>query len=124
MSPVGGVGINLAIQDAVAAANILAGPLREGAVNTGDLARIQRRRELPTRLTQRVQALMRKQVGGSLDNSASRRIPWPVRLLERTTLPRRLRTRFIGVGIRPEHVKTPDVSNARSAGPVAHNPKM
>jgi len=124
MSPVGGVGINLAIQDAVAAANILAGPLREGAVSTGDLARIQRRRELPTRLTQRVQALMRKQVGGSLDNSASRRIPWPVRLLERTTLPRRLRTRFIGVGIRPEHVKTPDVSNARSAGPVAHNPKM
>ena len=124
MSPVGGVGINLAIQDAVAAANILAGPLREGAVNTGDLARIQRRRELPTRLTQRVQALMRKQVGGSLDNSASRRIPWPVRLLERTTLPRRLRTRFIGVGIRPEHVKTPDVSNARSAGPVTHNPKM
>ncbi len=117
MSPVGGVGINLAIQDAVAAANILAGPLREGAVNTGDLARIQRRRELPTRLTQRVQALMRKQVGGSLDNSASRRIPWPVRLLERTTLPRRLRTRFIGVGIRPEHVKTPDISNARSAGP-------
>ncbi len=124
MSPVGGVGINLAIQDAVAAANILAGPLREGAVSTGDLARIQRRRELPTRLTQRVQALMRKQVGGSLDNSASRRIPWPVRLLERTTLPRRLRTRFIGVGIRPEHVKTPDVSNARSAGPVTHNPKM
>ena len=124
MSPVGGVGINLAIQDAVAAANILAGPLREGAVSTGDLARIQRRRELPTRLTQRVQALMRKQVGGSLDDSASRRIPWPVRLLERTTLPRRLRTRFIGVGIRPEHVKTPDVSNARSAGPVAHNPKM
>ncbi len=124
MSPVGGVGINLAIQDAVAAANILAGPLREGAVSTGDLARIQRRRELPTRLTQRVQALMRKQVGGSLDDSASRRIPWPVRLLERTTLPRRLRTRFIGVGIRPEHVKTPDVSNALSAGPVAHNPKM
>ncbi len=110
MSPVGGVGINLAIQDAVAAANILTGPLRAGAVSTGELARVQRRRELPTRLTQRVQALIRKQVGGSLDNSASRRIPWPVRLLERTTLPRRLRTRFIGIGIRPEHVKTPDVS--------------
>jgi len=112
MSPVGGVGINLAIQDAVAAANILAAPLREGALSTADLARIQRRRGLPTRITQRVQALMRKQVGGSLDNSASRRMPWPVRLLESTTLPRRLRTRFIGLGIRPEHVRTPDVWGA------------
>jgi 2-polyprenyl-6-methoxyphenol hydroxylase-like FAD-dependent oxidoreductase len=118
MSPVGGVGINLAIQDAVAAANILAGPLREGGpVSTGDLARIQRRREFPTRLTQRVQALIRKQVGGSLDESGPRRLPWPLRLLERTTLPRRMRTRFIGVGIRPEHVKTPDIGKALSAGP-------
>jgi len=124
MSPVGGVGINLAIQDAVAAANIIAGPLREGVVSVGDLAKIQRRREFPTRLTQRVQALMRKQVGGSLDDSGPRRLPWPVRLLERTTLPRRIRTRFLGVGIRPEHVKTPDASNARSAGPVTHNPEM
>src|SRR5579864_373991 len=115
MSPVGGVGINLAVQDAVAASNILAGPLAVGAVSTGDLARIQRRREFPTRLTQRVQALIRKQVGGSLDDSSPRRLPWPLRLLERTTLPRRMRTRFIGVGIRPEHVKTPDVSNARSS---------
>jgi len=108
MSPVGGVGINLAIQDAVAAANILVEPLRNGSVNTHDLAKIQLRREFPARITQRVQALIRQQVGGSLDTAGSGLLPWPVRLLERTTFLRRLRTRFIGVGVRPEHVKTPD----------------
>ena len=109
MSPVGGVGINLAIQDAVAAANILAGPLREGAVSTDDLAKIQRRRSFPTRLTQRMQGIIQKQVWPGLGKSEPVRTPWPLRLLERTTLPRRMRTRFIAVGIRPEHVKTPDV---------------
>jgi 2-polyprenyl-6-methoxyphenol hydroxylase-like FAD-dependent oxidoreductase len=106
MSPVGGVGINLAIQDAVAAANILARPLSEERLSVRDLERIQRRREFPTRVTQRVQAAMRRQ-------QTSRKLPWPVRLLERTTIPRRVRTRFIGIGIRPEHVRTPDVSDAR-----------
>src|SRR5208282_1526118 len=115
MSPVGGVGINLAIQDAVAAANVLAGPLREGTVSTGDLAKIQRRREFPTRLTQRVQALIRRQVGGSLDPSGPRRLPWIVRLLERTTILRRIRTRFLGIGVRPEHVKTPDIAVCRAS---------
>jgi 2-polyprenyl-6-methoxyphenol hydroxylase-like FAD-dependent oxidoreductase len=109
MSPVGGVGVNIAIQDAVATANILAEPLRKGSDSTGDLAKIQRRREFPARITQRVQALIRRQVGGSLDTSGPGRLPWPVRLLELTTLPRRMRTRFIGIGIRPEHVKTPDI---------------
>jgi 2-polyprenyl-6-methoxyphenol hydroxylase-like FAD-dependent oxidoreductase len=64
MSPVGGVGINLAIQDAVAAANILAKPLRERDVSPRDLAKIQRRRAFPTRLTQRVQALIQKRIAG------------------------------------------------------------
>jgi 2-polyprenyl-6-methoxyphenol hydroxylase-like FAD-dependent oxidoreductase len=114
MSPVGGVGINLAIQDAVAAANIVARPLREGAVRTDDLAKIQRRRAFPTRLTQRVQALMQRQMGRGLFKPGPMRLPWPVRVLERTKLPRRIRTRFIAVGIRPEHVKTPDVSNSRT----------
>jgi 2-polyprenyl-6-methoxyphenol hydroxylase-like FAD-dependent oxidoreductase len=113
MSPVGGVGINLAIQDAVAAANILAGPIRDGTVSTRDLAQVQRRREFATRLTQRAQALIRQQVGGRLDASGPRRLPWTMRLLERTTVPLRMRTRFIGIGIRPEHVKTPDISAAR-----------
>lgn len=111
MSPVGGVGINLAVQDAVAAANILAGPLRGSAVSVEDLARIQRRRSLPTRLTQRMQGLIQKQVWRGLNKPEPARPPWPLRLLERTTLPCRMRTRFIAVGFRPEHVKTPDVHN-------------
>jgi len=109
MSPVGGIGINLAIQDAVAAANILAGPLREGNVSTRDLAKIQRRRDFPTRVTQRLQEVLRKQVGRDVGKSGTGRPSWPLRLLERTTLPCRTRTRFVGVGIRPEHVKTPDI---------------
>jgi 2-polyprenyl-6-methoxyphenol hydroxylase-like FAD-dependent oxidoreductase len=106
MSPVGGVGINLAIQDAVAAANTLAGPVSEGRLNVRDLERIQRRREFPTKITQRVQEAMRRQ-------QTSRQLPWPVRFLERTTIPRRMRTRFIGIGIRPEHVRTPDAFDVR-----------
>jgi 2-polyprenyl-6-methoxyphenol hydroxylase-like FAD-dependent oxidoreductase len=114
MSPVGGVGINLAIQEAVATANIVAGPLRDGAVTADDRAKIQRRRAFPTRLTQRAQELIRKQMGRGLFKPGPTRLPWPLRLLERTKLPRRIRTRLIAVGIRPEHVKTPDVSNART----------
>jgi 2-polyprenyl-6-methoxyphenol hydroxylase-like FAD-dependent oxidoreductase len=110
MSPVGGVGINLAIQDAVATANILAGPLREGTLRIRDLAKIQRRRALPAKITQRIQDAMRRQIG------SNRRLSWPRRLLEATTLPRRMRTRFISVGIRPEHVRTPDVFEAGPFG--------
>src|SRR5215510_4343459 len=108
MSPVGGVGINLAIQDAVAAANILAEPLRKGVVTGDHLARIQRRRSFPTRLTQRMQGIIQKQIFRGLDRPEAPRPPWPLRLLERTGLPCRMRTRFISVGFRPEHVKTPD----------------
>jgi len=111
MSPVGGVGINLAIQDAVAAANILARPLREGALRTGHLAKIQRRRAIPARFTQRVQGVILRQV------SANRRLPLPLRLLEATTLPRRMRTRFVSIGIRPEHVETPHAFNGRGRLP-------
>jgi 2-polyprenyl-6-methoxyphenol hydroxylase-like FAD-dependent oxidoreductase len=109
MSPVGGVGINLAIQDAVAAANILAGRLRDCTVTVEHLAQLQRRRAFPTRLTQRLQALIQKQNWRGLGKSRPVRLPWAVRVLERTTLPCRARTRFIGVGFRPEHVETPDV---------------
>ena len=110
MSPVAGIGINLAIQDAVATANILAEPLRKGSLSATDLAKIQRRRAFPTRVTQRLQVVIRKQVGRDVGKSGTTRPPWPVRLLERTTLPCRLRTRFVGVGIRAEHVKTPEIS--------------
>jgi len=109
MSPIGGVGINLAIQDAVAAANILAEPLRKGVVSGKHLAKIQRRRSFPTRLTQRMQAIIQRQVWRGLDKPQAARPPWAMRQLERTTLPCRMRTRFIGVGFLPEHVKPPDV---------------
>jgi 2-polyprenyl-6-methoxyphenol hydroxylase-like FAD-dependent oxidoreductase len=109
MSPVGGVGINLAIQDAVAAANILAEPLGKGAVSLSHLAAIQRRRAFPIRLTQRMQRVLQKQSFRGLGKSEPARLPWLLRLLERTTLPCRMRTRFIAIGFRPEHVKTPDI---------------
>ena len=109
MSPIAGIGINLAIQDAVAAANILARPLFEGTVTASDLAKVQRRRAFATRVTQRLQEVIRKQTGRDVGKSGTARPLWPVRLLEHTTLLCRLRTRFVGVGIRPEHVKTPDI---------------
>ena len=109
MSPVGGVGINLAIQDAVAAGNVLAEPLRNGTVTLDHLARVQRRRLFPTRLTQHMQGILEKQLFRGMGKSEPAPISWPVRLLERTTLLCRMRTRFIAVGFRPEHVTSPDV---------------
>jgi 2-polyprenyl-6-methoxyphenol hydroxylase-like FAD-dependent oxidoreductase len=109
MSPVGGVGINLAIQDAVAAANLLAAPLREDRLTTEDLRRVQRRRELPTRLTQRAQLLVQNRVirrvlGGGAGTLTP---PLAVRLLARFPFLRRIPARLIGIGFRPEHVKSP-----------------
>jgi 2-polyprenyl-6-methoxyphenol hydroxylase-like FAD-dependent oxidoreductase len=106
MSPVGGVGINLAIQDAIAAANVLIPALTESSVDVRHLRAIQRRREFPTRLTQLLQELIRRQIGGCITDPEPRLLPWPVRLLERTGLPCRARTRFIALGIRPEHITT------------------
>jgi 2-polyprenyl-6-methoxyphenol hydroxylase-like FAD-dependent oxidoreductase len=104
MSPVGGVGINLAIQDAVAAANVLIPVLTQDSVNVRHLRTIQRRREFPTRLTQLLQELIRRQIGGCITDPEPKRLPWPVRLLEKTSLPCWARTRFIALGIRPEHI--------------------
>src|SRR5437667_233231 len=85
MSPVGGIGINLAIQDAVAAANLLAAPLRQGQVSADDLRAVQRRRELPTRLTQRLQVFIQDRVLNRIlaGRVATGRVPLPVRLLAR-----------------------------------------
>lgn len=106
MSPIGGVGINLAIQDAVAAANLLARPLREGAVSARELRRVQRRRAFPTRVTQLFQVfLQRRYLGPALGLQAPLpRLPWPFRLLRAFPMLRRIPARMIGVGIRPEHV--------------------
>jgi len=116
MSPIGGVGINLAIQDAVAAANILAQPLLAGAVSDEQLRKVQQRREFPTRMTQRFQVFAHKRViGPALSNPAPvRRLPLPFRLLQRFAVLRRIPARMIGLGFRPEHVRTPD---AKSAAP-------
>jgi 2-polyprenyl-6-methoxyphenol hydroxylase-like FAD-dependent oxidoreductase len=109
MSPVGGVGINLAIQDAVAAANRLAAPLREGRLTENDLHAVQRRRELPTWLTQRLQVFLQDRVIRTVLGSTRRFAPpWPLRLLRWFPFLRRIPARLIGMGFRPEHVHTPD----------------
>jgi 2-polyprenyl-6-methoxyphenol hydroxylase-like FAD-dependent oxidoreductase len=110
MSPVGGVGINLAIQDAVAAANLLAIPLAAGAPLVEDLRRVQRRRELPTRITQWFQLMIQKRViARVLAGSGPVKPPLLVRLLAGIPFLRRIPARLIGIGIRPEHVRTPAV---------------
>ena len=111
MSPIGGVGINLAIQDAVAAANILVRPLARKRVRSGDLARVQKRRMFPTRVTQNIQlAIQTRVIARVLTTSAKRLpIPFPVRLLGWFPILRRIPARVVGLGIRPEHVRTPDV---------------
>jgi 2-polyprenyl-6-methoxyphenol hydroxylase-like FAD-dependent oxidoreductase len=108
MSPIGGVGINLAIQDAVAAANILAPRLLQGTVNEDDLRAVQRRREFPTRATQQLQLFVQKRVIGQvLQGTGKLSPPLAVRLLGQWPLLRRIPARLIGLGFRPEHVKLP-----------------
>ena len=108
MSPVGGVGINLAIQDAVAAANLLAQPLRDGHVIASDLAKVQARRAWPTELTQRAQLIVQNRViRRVLDSTARLTPPYALRLLARFPFLRRIPARMIGLGLRPEHVQTP-----------------
>ncbi len=108
MSPVGGVGINLAIQDAVAAANLLAGPLRDGLLTIDHLRQVQQRRELPTRITQRLQVLIQHRVIRPLLGSREPlKPPLFLRLLASVPLLRRIPAHLIGIGIRPEHVRTP-----------------
>ena len=106
MSPIGGVGINLAIQDAVAAANILAAPLRAGAVGTDELAAVQRRRMFPTRATQWLQVQIQNRIlRRVLASRANPAPPWPLRLVDRCPLLQRIPARLVGMGLRPEHVR-------------------
>jgi 2-polyprenyl-6-methoxyphenol hydroxylase-like FAD-dependent oxidoreductase len=105
MSPIGGVGINLAVQDAVAAARLLARPLREGRLALADLQRVQRRREWPMRVVQRMQLTMQDRlIRPILAADGPVRMPGFLRLLARFPLLRRIPAWFIGVGVRPEHV--------------------
>ena len=107
MSPIGGVGINLAIQDAVATANILGPKLQQGTPTEADLRAVQQRREFPTRATQRLQVLVQNNVIRRILNS-DRPLSLPRSLTPLRSWPwlRRIPARFIGLGFRPEHIKT------------------
>jgi len=109
MSPIGGVGINLAIQDAVAAANFLAGPLARGAEVSGLLHRVQQRRMLPTRVLQRVQTIIQDRIIWPVLQNGDRieQAPLAVRLLDRFPPLRRLPGRLMGLGVRRERVRSP-----------------
>lgn len=108
MSPAGGVGINLALQDAVATANLLARKLREGPVSLADLDQVQKRREWPVRLIQTMQVFIhRRVVSGRPSSGANDSLPLIGRLFRWFPLLRRLPARFIGIGPRPEHIHSP-----------------
>ena len=109
MSPIGGVGINLAIQDAVAAANILAAPLKAGRVTEALLEAVQRRRTMPMRVIQWLQVQVQNNVlNPVLKSSARPEPPFAAKLLNWFPPLQRLPARIIGLGVRPEHVRTPE----------------
>lgn len=106
MSPIGGVGINLAVQDAVAAANILVQPLLENRLTTQDLKRVQERRWLATTAIQRFQVFAQNTIFKSaLAEGGWKKVPWPLRLIQRFPFIQRIPARLLGLGVRPEHVQ-------------------
>lgn len=114
MSPIGGVGINLAIQDAVATANLLGERLSRGTVSIADLQRVQFRRELPTRITQTAQVFIQNRlIRQILGSDEQIQLPWILRVLMRWPFLRRIPARLIGIGFRPEHVNRIFVAEAQ-----------
>ena len=108
MSPAGGVGINLALQDAVATANLLAAKLKTGPVSVADLEKVQQRREWPTRLIQSVQVFIHRRITVPSDEVRyDDSLPFLVRFLKWFPVLRRIPARFIGLGPRPEHIRSP-----------------
>ena len=111
MSPIGGVGINMAVQDAVAAANRLAGPLRARRVTDDDLEAIQQRRTLPVRFTQWLQlTVQRRIISRVLESHERPKSPLFLKLFVAFPALRRVPARLLGIGIRPEHVRTPEAA--------------
>jgi len=110
MSPIGGVGINLAVQDAVAAANILAEPLRRGSVSIETLEQVQQRREFPTRFTQRLQIVLQNNIIGPALTGRRPKAPLFMKMLQWPLL-RRIPGRLLALGIRPEHIRTPEIES-------------
>jgi 2-polyprenyl-6-methoxyphenol hydroxylase-like FAD-dependent oxidoreductase len=116
MSPIGGVGINIAVQDAVAAANCLAAPLRAGTITTGHLQAIQARRDFPARMTQKIQLTMQNRIiGPALLSTREPKPPLLFKLFDAFPRLRRIPARLLALGIQPEHVQTPDVAARSSA---------
>jgi 2-polyprenyl-6-methoxyphenol hydroxylase-like FAD-dependent oxidoreductase len=110
MSPIGGVGVNIAVQDAVAAANRLAAPLKAGTVGDDDLRAIQQRRTFPVRVTQAIQLTMQNQIiSRALSTTQRPKPPLLFKLFELIPVLQRIPGRLLAVGVRPEHVHTPDV---------------
>jgi 2-polyprenyl-6-methoxyphenol hydroxylase-like FAD-dependent oxidoreductase len=117
MSPIGGVGINLAVQDAVAAANALVEPLTERALTLPDLQSVQRRRTFATRATQRLQVLIQDRIiSRALDDGPPASLPLFARLLRDHASLRRIPARLLGLGFTPEHIRTPDVHEDLRSG--------
>jgi 2-polyprenyl-6-methoxyphenol hydroxylase-like FAD-dependent oxidoreductase len=110
MSPVGGVGINLAIQDAVATANLLAAKLKAGRLVDADLDAVRRRRLFPVKVIQGLQVaihnrVLKPAVSGQVKTL---KVPWPLKVLDANAWMRRWPAQMLGVGVRPEHVRSPD----------------
>jgi 2-polyprenyl-6-methoxyphenol hydroxylase-like FAD-dependent oxidoreductase len=113
MSPIGGVGINVAIHDAVAAANLLWRPLRTGGVADADLARVQHERERPVRLIQAFQsAIQTRFLRSTIDASRPASVPWIARTLARIPVLRDLPPRLIAFGVGRPHVESPNFPSA------------
>jgi len=113
MSPIGGVGINIAVQDAVAAANRLAAPLQAGTTTTGHLQAVQARRDFPARMTQKIQLTMQNRIiGPALQGTREPKPPLLFKLFDAFPVLRRIPARLLALGIQPEHVQTPDIGAA------------
>jgi 2-polyprenyl-6-methoxyphenol hydroxylase-like FAD-dependent oxidoreductase len=107
MSPIGGVGINLAIQDAIAAANILAAPLKHGGVSPATLEQVQKRRQWPAAATQSAQVFLHKHgLEPILRSKGPIHPPFALMLFRWFPVLRRIPARLVGIGVRPEHVRT------------------
>jgi 2-polyprenyl-6-methoxyphenol hydroxylase-like FAD-dependent oxidoreductase len=115
MSPAGGVGINLAIQDAVAAANFLTGPLLERQLSEADLEAVERRRAFPTRITQAIQIVAHRGIARVFENPGPIHAPWQMKAAQQIPGIHRALGYAVGVGVRPEHVRDDTGANPRRA---------
>lgn len=109
MSPIGGVGVNLAVQDAVATANLLAAKLVDGSPSEDELDAVRRRREFPVKMTQRMQVVVQNNIVNAAlkPGNAQLKIPLVMRLVTAVPWLQGITARFVGLGVRPEHVQSP-----------------